>query len=387
MALSALAIAGVTAAAASVASSAIGAGVSAKVSKDQNETNTQNVKETNEANLQAVRETNAANAEQAELAYERSKPVTQIRNLMQSGMSHAGALNLLQGGGSYSAPTMQTASADAPQVDYSGIIDAIERLEGIPANAMQFSLQGIQAQQVQDELRMKREEHEMNRKALEERLQRERDEELRKQYGQNAVEMTDKLSTEIYDLADKYGVNLDEITSENDLVQKLHLNKSSIWRAAPASAKQSAIDSARARAAEFRANEENKRAERAAEDAHNLSVLEQQIKKIDVKYYDKEKHEQLLNLIRTGQNLVQDGNIKFQDYTAKEMENFVRSAGINSEHDARALAAYVNKLEKEDEMNMAEAGAYSTKFTREGRTIGRLLLRDFGEILSRVKLP
>lgn len=290
MALSALAIAGVTAAAASVASSAIGAGVSAKVSKDQNETNTQNVKETNEANLQAVRETNAANAEQAELAYERSKPVTQIRNLMQSGMSHAGALNLLQGGGSYSAPTMQTASADAPQVDYSGIIDAIERLEGIPANAMQFSLQGIQAQQVQDELRMKREEHEMNRKALEERLEREREEELRKQYGHDAVKMTDKLSTEIYDLADKYGVNLDEVTSENDLVQKLHLNKSSIWRAAPAAAKQSAVDAARSRAAEFRAQKENVRAERVAEDAHLLSQLNREDLQNRINDYKAEKN-------------------------------------------------------------------------------------------------
>lgn len=88
-----------------------------------NKTNLEIADKTNRANRDLVEMQNKAAKQESELAYQRSKPTTQVGNLMQAGMSRAGAINTLNGGGSYtpapvnasqdSAPTMQTTDFSA----------------------------------------------------------------------------------------------------------------------------------------------------------------------------------------------------------------------------------------------------------------------------------
>lgn len=86
--------------------------------KQVNENNLRIARETNEANRQMVEMQNKAAREEAEKAYQRSSAPNQVELMRSAGMSRAGAINALNGGGSYtpapvnvsqdSAPTMQT---------------------------------------------------------------------------------------------------------------------------------------------------------------------------------------------------------------------------------------------------------------------------------------
>lgn len=57
-----------------------------------------------------------AQRKESELAYQRSKPVQQVQNMTAAGMSRAGAINALNGGGSYTPATI-TPSAPTPGSD------------------------------------------------------------------------------------------------------------------------------------------------------------------------------------------------------------------------------------------------------------------------------
>lgn len=86
-----------------------------------------NTKQVNEANLKIARETNAANREMVEMqnkaaaaesdkAYQRSKASNQVGLMMSAGMSRAGAINTLNGGGSYTPAPVNTSQDSAPQM-------------------------------------------------------------------------------------------------------------------------------------------------------------------------------------------------------------------------------------------------------------------------------
>lgn len=80
----------------------------------------------NKRNLAQQQWANAQNVRQAELAYQRSKPTTQVGNMMQAGMSRAGALNAINGGGSY---TPAPVSAGQEQMlDFSGVQNALANI-------------------------------------------------------------------------------------------------------------------------------------------------------------------------------------------------------------------------------------------------------------------
>ena len=124
-----------------------------KMQDEANKTNIQIVRETNQANRdmtaatnlanrEMVREQNAAAAAEAEKAYQRSKPTTQVGNMQAAGMSLAGAINNLNGGGSYSPAPVNTArdeaSRDSPaQVSPAQMMSA----EGVFANIAQSFMQ------------------------------------------------------------------------------------------------------------------------------------------------------------------------------------------------------------------------------------------------------
>lgn len=124
-----------------------------KMQDEVNKTNIQIARETNQANRDMTAATNLANRNmvaaqnaaavaEAEKAYQRSKPTTQVGNMQAAGMSLAGAINSLNGGGSYSPAPVNTArdeaSRDSPvQVSPAQMMSA----EGVFSNIAQSFMQ------------------------------------------------------------------------------------------------------------------------------------------------------------------------------------------------------------------------------------------------------
>ena len=92
----------------------------------QNVVNVKQQRETNKLNEKLVQMQNEASAQQAELSYQRSRADNQVANMMNAGMSRAGAINALNGGGHYQPAPVNTSQANAPQIDTSSAINAIQ---------------------------------------------------------------------------------------------------------------------------------------------------------------------------------------------------------------------------------------------------------------------
>lgn len=81
-------------------------------------------RETNKANRELVQMQNKAAAEESEKAYKRSSAPNQVALMTSAGMSRAGAINALNGGGSYTPAPVNTSQDAAPQsqpIDFSGL--------------------------------------------------------------------------------------------------------------------------------------------------------------------------------------------------------------------------------------------------------------------------
>ena len=294
---------------------------------------------TNRTNLQIARETNQANAEQANLAYMRSLPANQVSNLMAAGMSKPAAIASLSGGGTYSAPVMQAGHVDVPQLDMSA---ALERLQNMPSNVEQRKL--IQAQRNDLEVSTRLKENQDKRAA-----ELHEYEIWQRMYGKESTQKLDSATNTILNALLDSGKDASSFKSFEDMLRGLGLQNDKSVRNLPSVARSQVYSSVRDRFAESREQREQTNRDEASRDAHDLAELRKSIERVNVKYYEKEKHEQLLNLMRVGEGLIQDNNNKFEDWSAKEMENFVRAAGINDEAQARALGEYVNRLSNEDE--------------------------------------
>lgn len=304
----------------------------------QSAANKQAVEDTNQTNLDIARETNAANAEQAELAYKRSLPVNQLQDMLAAGMSKPAALQKLAGGGSYSMPTLQSAHMEAPQsnIDFGAFA---ERLANIPANAEQSQMTSQQLQDLKDiaeqrkvELRMREEEHRQ-------RMEHEQNEELRRQYGHDAVKYTDQLRARVDDLAAKYHINYDELDSQQALVDKLHIDNDPLWRNAPAAARDSVMSHVRAQAAENRANREQNNRDADRRDRHQ-KVLD------DLKNSEFSRtlsHKQYEKLTAEIESIWQDVDAKNDSKGARLAEN-----------DAREMIAKVQRIAEELNLHVTE---------------------------------
>lgn len=89
------------------------------------------VRETNAANIAQVQMQNEAAALESQKAYDRSKAGNQVALMQSAGMSKAGAINALNGGGSYTPAPVNTSQSQAPQAqtaDFSGFINAFQQL-------------------------------------------------------------------------------------------------------------------------------------------------------------------------------------------------------------------------------------------------------------------
>ena len=207
--------------------SAIGLGVNAKQTR-----------ETNEANLAAVDKTNQANAEQADLAYKRSLPTRQVANMMAAGMSKSAALQSLSGGGSYSAPVMQSAQMQSPNLDFAALA---ERIGGIPSNAQQSAMIKQQLESMKLDNDIKREQLELAKaQAAREATIQTGDFEAR-EYERETAKQTDALRTIINKRASEFNINLNDIKSEQDLIDKLKLNDVAEWRDARSSSRDNVL--------------------------------------------------------------------------------------------------------------------------------------------------
>lgn len=357
----------------------IAAIISAIVVGVTNTKNAESVDATNQANIEQVKLTNQANAEQANLAYKRSLPAQQISDMMSAGISKSAAIQRITGGGTYSMPTMQAASVQPKHFDYSGIGDAMERLSGIPSSVQQFNLQREQLNSLRTEIQLKKD---ANRREEEQH----QFDMWQKHYGKDAALAIDDLSNRIAQKAADKGINLDSIDTIDKLVTTFDLQNDKVWRDMPNLARSQVVE------AVHRQAEEN-RSRRSSQDSHDLAEKEKILKQIDIdlrkidkKYYDREKHAQLLGLMRQNENLLQDGKIKFQDARSKEFENYVREAGIDSEAEARSLAEYLKVLSNEDEIDLQMRRRTANKNTLGTWNQTRVLLRDLGELLFHVKL-
>lgn len=112
----------------------ISAGASRANTKQTNEMNYKIAQETNEANRKMVEMQNEAARQEADKAYKRSSAPNQVSQMMSAGMSRAGAINALNGGGSYTPAPVNTSQDSAPQMqtaDLSALANIGQGLEAI----------------------------------------------------------------------------------------------------------------------------------------------------------------------------------------------------------------------------------------------------------------
>lgn len=104
-----------------VVGNALGAQASIINTKQTNEMNYKIAKETNEANRKMVELQNEAAAAESEKAYQRSKAGNQVSLMRAAGMSRAGAINVLNGGGSYTPAPVNVSQDSAPQMQTADV--------------------------------------------------------------------------------------------------------------------------------------------------------------------------------------------------------------------------------------------------------------------------
>lgn len=122
-------------------------------------------RETNATNMQIAREQNAAAAAESEKAYERSKATNQVRLMQDAGMSKAGALNAINGGGSYQPAPVNAGQAQAPQIDLTHAFDGmITAAENNKQRILQEKLAKMQIKATEDAQKAQFEENEKQRK-------------------------------------------------------------------------------------------------------------------------------------------------------------------------------------------------------------------------------
>lgn len=107
----------------------------------QNVYNTRQIESTNKANKEIVEMQNQAAAAESEKAYKRSLPQNQVANMMNAGMSRAGAINALNGGGHYQPAPVSASMEQAPQIDLSSAINAVQASAQLAEQKRQFNIQ------------------------------------------------------------------------------------------------------------------------------------------------------------------------------------------------------------------------------------------------------
>lgn len=297
----------------------------------QNVSNTKSVESTNQANLEAVRETNASNVEQANLSYQRSLPINQVKNLMDAGFSRAGALNNLTGGGTYTAPVLQSSHGDAPQMDFSSIASSFDRLSDIPSNVEQHKMVQLQRENLLQEMRL-RDQEEMRKQELHDY------EVWEKSLGKEATTKLNSLASYIVSKAADNGVNLDDVDSIDKLVRTFDLGRNPDWRTMPHIARNQVLQAVQNQHAENRARQAADDAHRAAGDEHQLQVVRKQIADADLDERQKTLIFKLIDLYQ---------RYEMNEFTLDQLqdEKVLRQAGFENKKEAAEAVSAAENLE------------------------------------------
>lgn len=297
---------------------------------------------TNRKNEKLVEETNAANVEQANLAYERSLPINQVQNMQDAGMSKYAALSALSGGGSYSAPTMQSAQHNGINLDFNAIAD---RFNNIPSNSNQLKLQQEQIQNLTQNREFAANE--------EKRKQEQHDFDIwQKLYGKDATLKLDSLSSKIVSQAAAKGVSLDSIDTLDKLVSTFDLSHDRQFLELPRAARQQLFDAVHAQAAENRAIAGEQRAETAEKRAQEEH---------------KDKHQLVLDTLKNSEfarikshyevnKLIADTEDTWQHIEDYEKEQDARE----KEYKLRAIKADYAKIM--ESFGLAQSDFYASNF-------------------------
>lgn len=299
---------------------AVMAGVAGTISTNRD--NAASVKETNEANLQSVRETNAANAEQANLAYDRSRPQNQIADMVRSGISLPAAMQKIAGGGTYTAPVMQSGTSQASQFNYGGIADAFEHLNSIPSNAMSLRMQEAQLDQIKQSMRLQEESAKRAEQLHQYNLWKE-------EHGKETATLLDAASRELASLSIDKGIYLKDFRSFEDFVHATGFDLTDTYRNLPHLARVQLQSGYNTQFEQLRSERSQSNADVAAKDAHDLAV----------------KHKRQLQQLIEDFDAAKDA--RNQEYHARELvstlESMVSELGISRQEMIESIEAYRGK--------------------------------------------
>lgn len=128
----------------------------------QNSYNVKQQQKQNEHNEQLVKMQNAAAAEESEKAYQRSTALNQVNNMRVAGMSEAGAINALNGGGSYQPAPVNVAQGQASQIDVTSAINAVQSMAQLNEQKRQFNeSQKLERERINEQKRQFDKTHEL----------------------------------------------------------------------------------------------------------------------------------------------------------------------------------------------------------------------------------
>lgn len=113
--------------------------------------NLKQTRETNQLRRELADEQNQLAREESEKGFQRSRPINQVNEMRLAGMSHAGAINALNGGGSYTPAPVASAEQETPQVDLSGMVNAMQAMASLQEQKRQFD----------EQMKLQREQHKL----------------------------------------------------------------------------------------------------------------------------------------------------------------------------------------------------------------------------------
>lgn len=316
--------------------------------ENTNATNAANlaaVSQTNATNYQIAKETNASNVRQAELAYQRSLPSMQIRNMMNAGMSRAGALASLTGGGTYAAPVMQGSTAQSPRFEknqfrpnFDKLADLMRGFQNIPANVQQMRMNSQQLENLRQEYALrsaeeqrKQEEHNM---MMEEKL-----------FNKNERKSIQNLTSLITARSQERNIQPKENQSFHDYIRELGLEKDDTYLKASEAARQKAFEN-------YKSHQEEGRAQIESADKHDAVKIHNMLMKVQL---TETQRSLVYRLILLAQQVVL-GSLQIESLNDEKQ---LRRAGFDSKKEAaQALATAENlraKYEKDKARRLANA--------------------------------
>lgn len=285
---------------------------------------------TNEANKQMNEANNQANVEQAELAYNRSLPQSQVSQLMSAGMSRAGALNKLAGGGTYTAPVLQSGHADTPQLDIAGIGSAFDRLQNIPANVQQRELVDQQIAELKQQQRIRDDQERRAKEEADRRAEEHRMSMWERMHGRKTTELLDILSSAAENYLVDSGKDIKDFKSFEDFIRASGIGSMSEYKSMPHSGRILLEQAVNNKFAEHRSRV-------VSQDTHDLAQFHKVIASLDIK----EKDKSLIYKLGILANQLESSGLQL------DKENFdkaIRDAGFENRKEAEAAISAAENL-------------------------------------------